>query len=171
MKPDDRPKKDPDARKRAAKAAKAASRPTWLFRSYLPAILTGLKNTFLHMIKAGGRKTFTLEYPEKKRFVRKGYRGEHRLKKDEQGREKCVACFMCQTVCPAHCIRIIAEEAPWDDRDKRAQVFEIDMLRCIYCGMCEEACPCDAIELTETYNRVATSRDAKIYDKEKLLSM
>ena len=96
------------------------------FLSYLPAILKGLGNTFLHMIKAGRHKTFTLGYPEKRLPVRKGYRGEHRLKRDETGREKCVACFMCQAVCPAHCIRIIAEEAPWSDRDKRPQVFEIE---------------------------------------------
>jgi NADH-quinone oxidoreductase subunit I len=142
-----------------------------VYRLYIPAILKGLKNTFLHMVKAGGRRTFTIQYPEERRPVRKGYRGEHRLKKDAEGREKCVACFMCQTVCPSHCIHIVAEEAPWPDRDKRPKVFEIDMLRCIYCGMCEEVCPCDAIELTEQFNVVATSRAEKIYDKEKLLSM
>ena len=147
-----------------------SSRNGWKFKTYLPAILKGLKSTFLHMVKLGGHKTFTLKYPEERLPVRKGYRGEHRLIKDELGREKCVACFMCQTVCPALCIRIIAEEAPWSDRDKHPQVFEIDMLRCIYCGMCEEACPCAAIELTETYNQVATSRAEKVYDKEKLLS-
>jgi NADH-quinone oxidoreductase subunit I len=142
-----------------------------LFRVYLPAVLKGMANTFLHLFKLRGHRTFTLRYPEERLPVRRGYRGEHRLKRDVLGREKCVACFMCQTVCPAHCIRIIAEEAPWPDRDKRPKVFEIDMLRCIYCGMCEEACPCDAIELTETYNVVATSRAEKVYDKEKLLSM
>lgn len=153
-------------------APDAASRKPrgFRFKSYIPAVLTGLWNTFLHIIKAGDRKTFTLNYPEERLPVKKGYRGEHRLKKDELGREKCVACFMCQTVCPAHCIRIIAEEAPWEDRDKRPEVFEIDMLRCIYCGMCEEACPCDAIELTEVYNQVSTNRHAKVYDKERLLS-
>ncbi len=140
------------------------------FKTYIPAVITGLWNTFKHILKLDGHKTFTLNYPEEKLPVKKGYRGEHRLKKDELGREKCVACFMCQTVCPSVCIRIIAEEAPWEDRDKRPAVFEIDMLRCIYCGMCEEACPCDAIELTETYNVVATNRHAKVYDKDRLLS-
>lgn len=149
---------------------KKQSKTSLFFRSYVPAVLKGMVRTFRHLFKIGGYKTFTLRYPEEKLPVRKGYRGEHRLIKDELGREKCVACFMCQTVCPAHCIRIIAEEAPWDDRDKRPEVFEIDMLRCIYCGMCEEACPCDAIELTETYNVVSTSRAEKVYDKERLLS-
>jgi len=157
-----------------ARAVDNPERPTgwakWKFFLYIPAVLKGLSNTFLHLIKAKGHKTFTIQYPEVKRPVRPGYRGEHRLKKDAQGREKCVACFMCQTVCPALCIRIVAEEAPWNDRDKRPKIFEIDMLRCIYCGMCEEACPCDAIELTEKFNVVSTSRAEKIYDKEKLLS-
>jgi len=151
-------------------AGKPAGWSKWKFLLYLPAVIKGLSNTFLHLIKAKGHKTFTIQYPEVKRQVRPGYRGEHRLKKDAQGREKCVACFMCQTVCPALCIRIVAEEAPWNDRDKRPKTFEIDMLRCIYCGMCEEACPCDAIELTEKFNVVSTSRAEKIYDKEKLLS-
>jgi NADH-quinone oxidoreductase subunit I len=142
----------------------------WLFAMYLPAVFKGLYNTFLHLFKLKGNKTFTVQYPEIKRPVRRGYRGEHRLKKDALGREKCVACYMCQTVCPANCIRIIAEEAPWPDRDKRPRIFEIDMLRCIYCGMCEEACPCDAIELTERFNIVSTSRVEKIYTKERLLS-
>lgn len=140
-----------------------------LFRVYLPAVIKGLGNTFLHLIKAKGHRTFTVQYPEEKRFVRPGFRGEHRLNRDEQGREKCVACFMCSTACPANCIRIVAEEAPWPDRDKRPKVFEIDMLRCIYCGMCEEACPCDAIVLTEKPYQVATSRSEMIYDKERLL--
>ena len=140
------------------------------FLLYLPAVAKGLFNTLLHILKLRGHKTFTVQYPEKRKEVRPGFRGEHRLKVDELGREKCVACLMCQTVCPANCIDIVAEEAPWDDRDKRARTFEIDMLRCIYCGMCEEACPCDAIELTEKLYTVSTSRAAMIYDKEKLLS-
>ena len=140
------------------------------FILYLPAVVKGLFNTLLHILKLRGHKTFTVQYPEKRQEVRPGFRGEHRLKVDEQGREKCVACLMCQTVCPSNCIDIIAEEAPWEDRDKRPKIFEIDMLRCIYCGMCEEACPCDAIELTEKLYTVSTSRAEMIYDKEKLLS-
>ncbi len=143
---------------------------SWGFLLYLPAVAKGLFNTLLHILKLKGHKTFTVQYPEKRKEVRPGFRGEHRLKIDELGREKCVACLMCQTVCPANCIDIIAEEAPWDDRDKRPRTFEIDMLRCIYCGMCEEACPCDAIELTEKLYTVSTSRAEMIYDKEKLLS-
>ena len=78
--------------------------------------------------------------------------------------------MLCATACPAHCIEIVAEEAPWDDREKRPKIFNIDMLRCIYCGLCEWACPCRAIELTEVFNVVSRTRAEKIYDKERLLS-
>ena len=99
------------------------------------------------------------------------YRGVHRLNKDEAGRVKCVACFMCSTACPAHCIEIEAGESPWPDREKYPIKFDIDELRCIYCGMCEEACPVDAIELTHEYNIVGLTRQEMIFDKEKLLKM
>jgi len=137
-----------------------------LTKLYLPNIFAGLVKTFEWMV----RPSATLEYPEVKRVTRKGYRGEHRLKKDDQGRMKCVACFMCATACPAECIEITAGPSPWPDRDKVPVQFRIDMLKCIYCGMCEEACPCDAIELTETYTQVATTREEKIYDIQRLLS-
>jgi NADH-quinone oxidoreductase subunit I len=132
---------------------------------YFPAIFQGLAKTMEWMI----RPKTTMQYPEQRHVPRKGYRGEHRLKKDDQGRPNCVACFMCATACPADCITIVAGVSPWPDRDKVPVKFEIDMLKCIYCGMCEEACPCDAIELTQTYTQVSTSREEKIYDMERLL--
>ncbi len=95
----------------------------------------------------------------------------HRLNKDAQGRVKCVACFLCATACPAHCIDIVAAESPWPDREKYPESFVIDELRCIYCGMCEEACPVDAIELTSLYNLTGRSREEMVFDKEKLLSV
>ena len=137
-----------------------------MVKLYIPAALSGLKTTIGKMFKP----KFTLSYPEQVHVPRKGYRGEHRLKKDEHGRMKCVACLMCQTACPAECIQIVAQNSPWPDREKIPQIFNIDMLKCIYCGMCEEACPCDAIELTPTFNKVATTREEKIYDINKLLS-
>lgn len=133
--------------------------------AYLPAIFKGLAKTLEVMF----RPKATLSYPEERHIARKGYRGEHRLKKDDQGRPKCVACFMCATSCPAECITIVAGPAPWPDRDKVPVKFEIDLLKCIYCGMCEEACPCDAIELTPLFTQVATSRKHKVYDMEVLL--
>ena len=137
-----------------------------MIKLYIPAVLKGLSRTIPWI----WRPKATLSYPEEVHVPRKGYRGEHRLKKDEHGRMKCVACLMCQTACPAECIQIVASPSPWPDREKIPQVFNIDMLKCIYCGMCEEACPCDAIELTPTFNKVATTREEKIYDINKLLN-
>ncbi|MEE2889432.1 MAG: NADH-quinone oxidoreductase subunit I [Planctomycetota bacterium] len=136
--------------------------------SFAVPVVKGLANTLAHILR---REPNTIHYPEEKRTPYPGYRGEHRLKRDELGREKCTACFLCATACPAFCIEIVAEEAPWGDREKRPKIFNIDMMRCIYCGMCEEACPCDAIELTPVYNIPSRTRGEKIYDKEKLLSL
>jgi NADH-quinone oxidoreductase subunit I len=133
---------------------------------HITEIFKGMFQTLKHVFQP----KVTEEYPEVRHVPRKGYRGEHRLKRDDQGRMKCVACFMCATSCPAECIQIVAGASPWPDRDKIPVVFNIDMLKCIYCGMCEEACPCDAIELTPTYTQVATSRSEKVYDIHKLLS-
>lgn len=149
---------------------------TFWEKIYLPAIVQGLLLTFKHIFK----RKFTMQYPEQRREdmpIEKGglrgknYRGLHRLNKDEQGRVECVACFMCATACPADCITIVGEEAPWEDREKYPVVFEIDELRCIYCGMCEYACPVDAIELTPVYDTVGLSRTEMNFDKEKLLDM
>jgi len=137
-------------------------------RLYLPQIVEGLRTTFRHMFK----KKITVQYPEKQRELRvENYRGVHRLNRDESGRVACVACFMCQTACPAHCIHIVGDAAPWDDREKYPVQFDIDELRCIYCGMCEEACPVDAIELTPEYDLVGRTRDEMIFDKQKLLEV
>jgi NADH-quinone oxidoreductase subunit I len=89
----------------------------------------------------------------------------------DDGQVRCVACMMCPTVCPAHCITIVPEEAPDGRIEKRPKIFEIDELRCVVCGLCAEACPCDAIRMDTldhakpTYRRV----DA-ILDKEELMS-
>jgi NADH-quinone oxidoreductase subunit I len=145
-------------------------------RIYLPAVLKGLWLTLRHLF----RRKRCMQYPEQRREdlkVTEGglrnstYRGLHRLNKDDQGRVACVACFMCQTACPANCIHIVGAEAPWPDREKYPVSFWIDELRCIYCGMCEYACPVDAIELTPIYNHISESRRDMIYDKEKLLEV
>lgn len=140
-----------------------------LEKLYIPAVIEGLKTTvFGHMV---GRRPVTEQYPEQEPTLPPNYRGVHRLNRDEQGRVKCVACYMCATACPAHCIDIVAAPSPWNDREKYPEVFVIDELRCIYCGMCEEACPVDAIELTSLYDLTGLSREQMIFDKEKLLSV
>jgi NADH-quinone oxidoreductase subunit I len=142
-------------------------------KMYLPLIAQGLTTTWKHLTRSLGGDVVTVSYPDEEPKIAAPliYRGVHRLNKDEQGRVKCVACFLCSTACPAHCIDIVAAESPWPDREKYPQSFNIDELRCIYCGMCEEACPVDAIELTSLYNLTGRSRDEMIFDKEKLLSV
>ena len=142
-------------------------------KMFLPLFAQGLTTTFKHLKKSLGGSTVTVSYPEQEPTIATPliYRGVHRLNKDHEGRVKCVACFLCATACPAHCIDIIAAESPWPDREKYPESFAIDELRCIYCGMCEEACPVDAIELTSLYNLTGRSREEMIFDKEKLLSV
>jgi NADH-quinone oxidoreductase subunit I len=142
-------------------------------RMYLPIYVQGLTTTFRHLKDSLQGKAVTVSYPDEEPKIDNPliYRGVHRLNKDEQGRIKCVACFLCATACPAHCIDIVAEKSPWPDREKYPQSFTIDELRCIYCGMCEEACPVDAIELTSYYNLTGRSREEMVFDKEKLLSV
>ena len=147
---------------------------------FVPAVLAGLGTTIRHLGQTLRGTHKTLQYPEERRehkTVLNGgmdtqrYRGVHRLNRDEQGRVKCVACYMCATACPAHCIHIVGEQSPWSDREKYPVKFDIDELRCIYCGMCEEACPVDAIELTYEYDMVGLTRSEMIFDKEKLLNV
>ena len=138
-------------------------------RSFLLLFWQGMVTTLRHLFS----RKITVQSPEQRHEIPDPiiYRGVHRLNRDEQGRVKCVACFLCATACPAHCIDIVAAESPWPDREKYPQSFTIDELRCIYCGMCEEACPVDAIELTSLYDLSGKSREEMIFDKEKLLSV
>lgn len=134
---------------------------------YLPAIAEGLSTTIRHMFTPA----VTQQFPEEEPKLPSHFRGVHRLNRDEAGRVKCVACYLCSTACPAHCIDIVAAPSPWPDREKYPETFVIDELRCIYCGMCEEACPVDAIELTTLYDLTGLSRQEMLFDKEKLLSV
>ncbi|MDB4982393.1 MAG: 4Fe-4S ferredoxin iron-sulfur binding domain protein [Myxococcales bacterium] len=160
---------------------KVVTRPgSFTQQMYLPAIAEGLGVTFRHFVTnfaknvTGFRKSSeiqTIEYPEEKKKYPERHRGLHRLMLREDGAVRCVACMMCPTVCPAHCITIVPEEAADGTIEKRPRIFEIDELRCVVCGLCAEACPCDAIRMDTldhakpTYRRV----DA-ILDKEELMS-
>ncbi len=158
----------------AKKNVKWAESPTLglMETLYLPAIASGIGTTIRRMFV----RNETRQYPEVEPIMPANYRGVHRLNRDSQGRVKCVACFLCQTACPANCISIEAAAAPkddpaWQDRDKFPEKFEIDELRCIYCGMCEQACPVDAIELTSIYDLTGATREEMMFDKEKLLEV
>jgi NADH-quinone oxidoreductase subunit I len=137
-------------------------------RLYLPSIFAGMWVTLRHVFI----KKDTLQYPEQKRSFGDRYRGVPALVKDQDGREKCVACYMCQFVCPPLAINIEAAEYPADHErhqiEKYPSIFDINMLRCIYCGLCEEACPEEAIFMSKTYVVTGTSRELMIFDKPKL---
>ena len=150
---------------------------TWWERLYVVSVAIGMGVTFKHFIKqllTPTSKRYTIQYPEMKKEMPKGYRGLHELKRFEDGAIKCVACFMCQEACPARCISIEAEEFSELNftqgfEEKRPATFKIDMLRCIFCGLCAEVCPCGAITLhTKQYELAGTRPDSFIYDRERL---
>jgi NADH-quinone oxidoreductase subunit I len=116
---------------------------------YVPAILEALRLTVHHFVRNmfGKRDVVTIQYPEERRRISPRYRGRHRLTVREDGFIKCVACYMCEEVCPAHCIHIDAGEVEDKSVEKYPVVFDIDELRCVFCGLCVEACPKDAIRM------------------------
>ena len=120
------------------------------------------------------RKPITQQYPEYKRPVYPRFRGRHRLRKHENGLEKCVGCSLCAAACPADCIRVVAEENTAENRvsagERYARIYEINMSRCIFCGYCELACPFDAITLGNEFEIAEYSRDDLIYTKDMLLA-
>jgi NADH-quinone oxidoreductase subunit I len=141
-----------------------------LERLYIPAILGGLKITLHHFFK----KKVTVSYPEVKRPIAPIWRGQHILKRDENGAERCTACGLCALACPAEAITMTAaERKPGEEKlyreEKYATVYEINMLRCIFCGLCEEACPKEAIFLTDKLVPTDLSRKELIYGKDKLV--
>ena len=146
-------------------------RPSFWTGLYLPSIFGGLLVTLRHMF----RKKDTIQYPEEQHVFGERYRGVPVLVKDQDAREKCVACYMCQWVCPPLAITIEADEYPKDHElhqiEKYPKTFEINMLRCIYCGLCEEACPEEAIFMSKTYAVTGMSRDLMIFDKQKLYEL
>jgi len=130
----------------------------------LGPLVKGLAKTFEQLF----RKPITIEYPEKKREVSERFRGHPRLLRDENGRLKCVACHLCETVCPSKAISI-EPEAGETMHEKRPRQFVVDLTRCIFCGFCQEACPKGAIMLNRKYELAQYDKRALIYDKEKLL--
>jgi NADH-quinone oxidoreductase subunit I len=144
---------------------------TLLERLYTPGILKGLWLTLRHV----PRRKFTRQYPEEKPPLYGKYRGAPVLVRDPDGRVKCVACQLCEFVCPPKAIRITpgprAETGPDANVEKEPRDFVIDMLRCIYCGYCEEVCPEEAIFLQNIFAEVGYHRQEMQFHKEQLLEL
>jgi NADH-quinone oxidoreductase subunit I len=133
---------------------------------YLPAIFKGMFITLTHLFK---RKP-TVKYPEVTREFAPVYRGQHVLKRDEAGAERCTACGLCAVACPAEAITMEAAERNKGEEnlyreEKYAKIYEINMLRCIFCGLCEDACPKEAIFLTDRIVPSSFTRGEEVFGK------
>jgi len=109
----------------------------------------------------------TLNYPHEKGPLSPRFRGEHALRRYENGEERCIACKLCEAICPAQAITIEAE--PREDGSRRTTKYDIDMTKCIYCGFCQEACPVDAIVEGPNFEFATYTREELFYNKQKLL--
>jgi len=134
-------------------------------RSFLLSELVGgFLLTFKYMFKP----KVTLNYPYEKGPLGPRFRGEHALRRYPNGEERCIACKLCEAICPAQAITIEAE--PRDDGSRRTTRYDIDMTKCIYCGFCQEACPVDAIVEGPNTEFSTETREELLYDKARLIA-
>jgi len=137
----------------------------YLIRSFtLGELLLGMMMTLKYVFK----KSVTINYPYEKGPLSPRFRGEHALRRYANGEERCIACKLCEAICPAQAITIEAEER--EDGSRRTTRYDIDMTKCIYCGMCQEACPVDAIVEGPNFEYATETREELFYDKAKLLA-
>ena len=151
---------------------------TFAEKIYLPTVIAGLKITLGHLVRMLRGKTHVImQYPEETwdASLPAHYRGAPTLVSDEHGRTRCVACQLCEFICPPRAIRIKPGEIPAENKfakvEKFPLEFDIDMTRCIYCGMCEEVCPEQAIFLRKDYVITKTSRAEMVHNKAKLIEL
>ncbi len=128
-------------------------------------LLIGMKLTGRYFFKG----KITIQYPEEKTPASPRFRGIHALRRYPNGEERCIACKLCEAVCPALAITI--EAAPRADGSRRTTLYEIDLFKCVYCGFCEESCPVDSIVLTRNHDYHFENRGENILTKNKLLAI
>lgn len=133
---------------------------TWLLLELLRGMALTGKNLF--------QRKVTIQYPEEKTPLSPRFRGLHALRRYPNGEERCIACNLCEAVCPAMCITIDSEDRP--DGTRRTTHYDIDLFKCIYCGFCEEACPTDAIVMTRHFEFHMEERNEAVIDKQRLLA-
>jgi NADH-quinone oxidoreductase subunit I len=132
------------------------------------ALLTDFLSAFWLGLKYYARPKFTVNYPYERSNISPRFRGEHVLRRYPNGEERCIACKLCEAVCPAQAITIDAE--PREDGSRRTTRYDIDMTKCIYCGYCQESCPVDAIVEGPNLEFATETREELFYNKEKLLA-
>ena len=136
----------------------------WFKSFFLTELLKGMRLTGSYLFA----EKFTVQYPEEKTPQSPRFRGLHALRRYPNGEERCIACKLCEAICPAQAITIEAE--PREDGSRRTTRYDIDMTKCIYCGYCEEACPVDAIVEGPNFEFATETREELMYDKAKLLA-